>query len=180
MTMELEQLRYPIGRFVPQDSYTPAEIKTNIQIISALPSKFINLLGGWDNDKLNTPYRPDGWTVRQLVHHVADSHMNAYVRFRLALTEDNPVIKPYEEQLWAELPDAKEAQVELSLQLMRYIHLRWVLLLNSMGDTELARTYVHPANNSTNCLDMVIANYAWHSEHHYQQAFQLAARNNWA
>jgi len=180
MTMELEQLRYPIGRFVPQDSYTPAEIKTNIQIISALPSKFINLLGGWDNDKLNTPYRPDGWTVRQLVHHVADSHMNAYVRFRLALTEDNPVIKPYEEQLWAELPDAKEAQVELSLQLMRYIHLRWVLLLNSLGETELARTYVHPSNNCTNRLDMVIANYAWHSEHHYQQAFQLAARNNWA
>jgi len=178
--MELEQLRFPIGRFTPKESYTPAEIKTNIQIISALPSKFINLLGGWDNDKYNTPYRPDGWTVRQLVHHVADSHMNAYTRFRLALTEDNPTIKPYEEALWAELPDAKEAPVELSLQLIRYIHLRWVLLLNSLNDADLARTYIHPANQSVNRLDAVIANYAWHSEHHYQHAFQLAARNNWS
>jgi hypothetical protein len=177
--MDLEQLRYPIGEFKSQDSYTWAEVKSNIQIISALPSKFINLLGGWDDDKLNTPYRPGGWTVRQLVHHVADSHINAYTRCRLALTEDNPVIKPYEEHLWAELPDAKMAQVELSLQLLRYVHLRWVLLLNSMDEKDLARTYVHPATNRTFRLDEVIANYAWHSEHHYQHAYRLAARNNW-
>ena len=177
--MELEQLRYPIGRFTPQDSYTAAEIKTDIQIISALPSKFINLLGVWDEEKISTPYRPDGWTIRQLVHHVADSHINAYTRFRLALTEDNPTIKPYREDLWAELPDAKAAQVELSLQLIRYVHLRWVLLLNSMNETDMARTYVHPEAEKIFRLDTVIANYAWHSEHHYQQAFQLAARNNW-
>jgi len=177
--MDLEQLKYPIGQFQAQEHYTPAEIKSNIQIISALPSKFINLLGGWDDHKYDTPYRPDGWTVRQLIHHVADSHMNAYVRFRLALTEDNPTIKPYEEQLWAELPDAKTAQVELSLQLIRYIHLRWVLLLNSLDDKDLARTYIHPASGKTVRLDTVIANYAWHSEHHYQHAFTLAARNNW-
>lgn len=177
--MDLQQLKYPIGTFQSQEIYTPAEVKSNIQIISALPSKFINLLGGWDDHKYDTPYRPDGWTIRQLVHHVADSHMNAYVRCRLAMTEDNPTIKPYEEQLWAELPDAKAAQVELSLQLLRYIHLRWVLLLNSMDENDLARTYVHPATNRTFRLDEVIANYAWHSEHHYQHAFQLAARNNW-
>jgi hypothetical protein len=177
--MDQEQLRYPIGKFTFQDSYTPAEIKTNIQIISALPSKFINLLGGWTEDQYNTPYRPDGWTIRQLVHHVADSHINAYTRCRLALTEDNPVIKPYEEHLWAELPDAKAAPVELSLQLIRYVHLRWVLLLNSMGETELARTYIHPASGRAFRMDEVIANYAWHSEHHYQHAYQLAARNNW-
>lgn len=177
--MDIEQFKYPIGKFQFQDYYTPAEVKSNIQIISALPSKFINLLGGWDDDKYNTPYRPDGWTIRQLVHHVADSHMNAYVRCRLAMTEDNPVIKPYEEHLWAELPDAKMAQVELSIQLLRYIHLRWVLLLNSMDENDLARTYTHPATGRVFRLDEVIANYAWHSEHHYQHAFQLAARNNW-
>lgn len=177
--MELEHLKYPIGKFHSQPEYSQAEVKTNIQIISALPSKFINLLGNWDSEKLNTPYRPEGWTVRQLVHHVADSHINAYTRCRLALTEDNPVIKPYEEQLWAELPDAKTAPIELSLQLLRYVHLRWVLLLNSMNEADLARTYTHPASQKTYRLDDVIAQYAWHSEHHYQHAFQLAARNNW-
>jgi hypothetical protein len=177
--MDLESLRYPIGLFQAQDSYTPAEVKSNIQIISALPSKFINLLGSWEDDRLNTPYRPGGWTVRQLIHHVADSHINAYTRCRLAMTEDNPVIKPYEEQLWAELPDAKTAQIDLSIQLLRYVHLRWVLLLNSMDENDLARTYVHPATGRVFRLDEVIANYAWHSEHHYQHAFQLALRNNW-
>lgn len=177
--MDLEQLRYPIGQFRSQDSYTLAEVKSNIQIISALPSRFINLLGGWDDEKYNMPYRPDGWTIRQLIHHVADSHINAYTRCRLALTEDNPVIKPYDEEAWAELPDGKAAQVELSLQLMRYVHLRWVLLLNSMQSAELARTYTHPASGRVFRMDEVIANYAWHSEHHYQHAFQLAVRNNW-
>ncbi|MCE6991565.1 YfiT family bacillithiol transferase [Dyadobacter sp. CY323] len=177
--MDIEQLKYPIGKFIHQDSYTPAEVRSNIQIISALPSKFINLLAHWEDDRLNTPYRPDGWTVRQLIHHVADSHINAYTRCRLALTEDNPVIKPYEEQLWAELPDAKTAQIDLSIQLLRYVHLRWVLLLNSMDETDLARTYTHPATGRVFRMDEVIANYAWHSEHHYQHAYQLAARNNW-
>ncbi|GAB2799021.1 bacillithiol transferase BstA [Rhabdobacter roseus] len=177
--MELESLRYPIGRFESQPHYTLEEVKSSIQIISALPSKFINLLGGWGDDRLDTPYRPDGWTVRQLIHHVADSHLNAYQRFRLALTEDNPTIKPYEEARWAELADAKMAQVELSLQLMKYLHLRWTLLLNSLGEAELARTYFHPANERTIRLDEVVAHYAWHSEHHYQHAYQLAERNHW-
>ena len=169
--MDLNELRYPIGEFQSQESYSPSEIRSNIQIISALPSKFINLLGSWDDHKLDTPYRPDGWTVRQLIHHVADSHINAYTRCRLAMTEDNPVIKPYEEQLWADLPDAKTAQVELSL--------RWVLLLNSLDENDLARTYFHPGSQKSFRLDEVIANYAWHSEHHYQHAFRLAQRNNW-
>ncbi|PWJ58200.1 DinB family protein [Dyadobacter jejuensis] len=179
MMMELENLKYPIGRFSPQPSYSESDIRTNIQIISALPSKFINLLGNWNAEKLNTVYRPDGWTVRQVVHHVADSHMNAYTRFRLALTEENPVIKPYEEALWAELPDAKTAPIDLSTQLIRYIHLRWVLLLNSMNAADMARTYTHPEAGKVFRLDEVIAQYAWHSEHHYQQVFHLAARNNW-
>lgn len=179
MSLEPQDLRYPIGRFQRNEHYSVDEVKSNIQIISALPSKFMNLLGGWDDEKLDTPYRPDGWTIRQLVHHMADSHMNAYVRFRLALTEDAPTIKPYKENLWAELPDAKSAQVELSLQLLKYIHLRWVLLMNSMDEADLARTYVHPETGRIYPLSEVIALYAWHSEHHYQQAFALGQRNHW-
>jgi hypothetical protein len=177
--MELDQIRYPIGRFTAHDAYTPEEVKQNIMIISAIPSKFINLLGSWDDHRLDTPYRPDGWTVRQLIHHVTDSHINAYSRVRLALTEDNPTIKPYEEARWAELPDAQTASVELSLQLMKYLHLRWVLLLNSLDSQALARTYHHPATGKTVRMDEYIAMYAWHSEHHYQHAFRLAQRNNW-
>lgn len=179
MNSEPEDLRYPIGRFQKQEHYSADEVKSNIQIISAIPSKFMNLLGGWDEEKLDTPYRPDGWTIRQLVHHMADSHMNAYIRFRLALTEDSPTIKPYKENLWAELPDAKSAQVDLSLQLLKYIHLRWVLLMNSMDEADLARTYVNPDTGRIYPLAEVIALYAWHSEHHYQQAFTLAQRNHW-
>lgn len=177
--MESEDLKFPIGRFSGSKEYSAHEIQSNIQVISAIPSKFINLLGGWDEDRLNTPYRPDGWTVRQLVHHVADSHMNAYVRFRLALTEDSPTIKPYKEAAWAELADAKTAPVDLSLQLMKYIHLRWVLLLNSMSESDWKKTYVHPETKRSVPLYEVVAMYAWHSEHHYQHAFTLAARNQW-
>jgi hypothetical protein len=177
--MELDQLRYPIGRFAAQDAYTPEEVKQNIMVISALPSKFINLLAHWDSDRLDTPYRPDGWTVRQLIHHVTDSHINAYTRLRLALTEENPTIRPYEEARWAELPDAQTASVELSLQLMKYLHLRWVLLLNSLDAQALARTYYHPAAGKTVRMDEYVAMYAWHSDHHYQHAFRLAQRNNW-
>lgn len=177
--MEIEALKYPIGRFKSSDSYPPEEIRTNIQIISALPSKFINLLGGWSEEQYDTRYRPDGWTIRQLIHHVADSHINAYVRCRLALTEDNPTIKPYKEDRWAELPDAKTASVDLSLQLMKNVHLRWVLLMNSMDAADLARTYTHPETGRAVRLDEVIALYAWHSEHHYQHAFTLAEREGW-
>lgn len=176
---DLESLRYPIGHFARSETYSADEVKSNIQIISAIPSKFINLLGSWDEEKLDTTYRPDGWTVRQLVHHVADSHINAYVRFRLALTEDNPTIKPYHEDRWAELPDAKSAPVDLSLQLMKQVHLRWVLLMNSMDADDLARTYHHPDTDRSVPLAEVIAMYAWHSEHHYQQAFSLADRMGW-
>ncbi len=177
--MDSEKLRYPIGRFKAEASYSPAEVKTNIQIISAIPSKFVNLLGSWPDARLDTPDRPEGWTVRQLVHHVADSHINSYCRFRLALTEDNPTIKPYREELWAELPDAMSGPVELSLQLLKFTHYRWVLLLNSLGEEELARTFYNPSSQRTFRLDTAIAMYAWHGEHHYQQVFQLGARSGW-
>ncbi len=177
--MDSEKLKYPIGRFKAEDAYSADEVKTNIQIISAIPSKFVNLLSGWSDNQLDTRYRPEGWTVRQLVHHVADSHLNSYCRFRLALTEENPAIKPYRQDLWAELPDAQSAPAELSLQLLKFVHYRWVLLLNSLGAQELARTFYNPESQKTFRLDTAIAHYAWHGEHHYQQAFQLALRNGW-
>lgn len=177
--MDSESLKYPIGRFQAKSEYSPAEVRTNVQIISAVPSKFVNLLSDWTEHQFDTPYRPDGWTVRQLVHHVADSHINSYCRFRLALTEENPAVKPYKEDLWARLPDAKSGPVELSLQLLKFTHYRWVLLLNSLGEQELARTFHNPESQKTYRLDTAIALYAWHGEHHYQHAYQLARRNNW-
>ena len=177
--MELEFLRYPIGRFKTGVNYTPKQTDDHIQVIRTFPDQLAHLLNNWEEWQLDTPYRPGGWTVRQLVHHLADSHMNAYVRCRLALTEDRPSIKPYEEQLWAELPDARSAPVDLSIQLLKYIHIRWILLLSSLSASDLARTYYHPASQLEFSLKEVIANYAWHSEHHYQHAFQLAERNKW-
>lgn len=177
--MDLEKLKYPIGKFQPNETYSPGEVKTNIQVISAIPSKFVNLLSSWTEQQLDTPYRPEGWTVRQLVHHLADSHINFYTRIRLALTEDNPAVKPYDEKLWAELPDAKSGPVELSLQLLKFTHYRLVLLLNSLGEVELGRTFYNPQSGKTYRLDTAIALYAWHGEHHYQQAYQLATRSGW-
>ncbi len=176
---DLEKLQYPIGRFKAAESYTPGEVKAAIQIISAIPSRFINLLGDWPEGRLDTPYRPGGWTVRQLVHHMADSHINSYCRFRLALTEERPTIQPYDEVQWAELADARSAPVELSLQLLKFLHYRWVVLLNSLDEQDLKRTYFHPVTQKVYRLDTAIALYAWHSEHHYQHVFQLAQRNSW-
>lgn len=174
-----ESLRYPIGQFEYGKIYTPAETKSQIQTISALPSKLFNAVNPLTEAQLDTPYRPGGWTVLQTVHHVADSHMNAYIRFKLALTEENPSIKPYEEALWAELADGKGAPVDWSLQLLKYVHLRWGVLLNSLTDTDLARTYFHPESKRVFGLREVIAMYAWHSEHHYEHINRLCLREGW-
>jgi DinB superfamily len=175
----MQDLRYPIGDFVYGRSYTEVETRAQIMEISALPSKLFNRVNGMTEAQLETPYRPDGWTVRQLVHHIFDSHTNAYTRFKLALTEDNPTIRPYEEQLWAELADGKSAPVDWSLKLLQYLHLRWVVLLNSLTPTDLDRTYYHPGTQKQLTMREVIALYAWHSEHHYEHINQLCVRNGW-
>ncbi len=175
---DLQDLKYPIGDFVYGQTYSAEETKQHIAIIDELPVKLTELVGKWGDDRLDTPYRPEGWTVRQLVHHVADSHMNAYVRTKLALTETNPTISPYEEGKWAKLPDAALA-VAPSLVILKNLHLRWVTVLEALTGTELSRTYFHPGNQRIFDLREVIALYAWHSEHHYQHAFRLAQRNGW-
>ncbi|MEZ4901080.1 MAG: putative metal-dependent hydrolase [Spirosomataceae bacterium] len=175
----MENLKYPIGRFEFGKTYTMAETKSQILTISALPSKLFNIVNVLNEAQLETPYRPEGWTVRQTVNHIADSHLNAFIRFKLALTEDNPTIKPYQEQLWAELADGKTAPVDWSLQLLKYVHLRWIMLLNSLDKSDFQRTYTHPESKRVFTLQEVAALYAWHSEHHYEHIHQLCIREGW-
>lgn len=175
---DLDTLRFPIGKFNPGQPISAEDTRQQIAIIDELPVKLTELVGKWGDDRLDTPYRPEGWTIRQLVHHLADSHMNAYVRTKLALTEDNPTISPYEEGEWAKLPDSA-LDVAPSLVILRNLHLRWVTVLHALTETDLDRTYFHPATQRTFSLRQVIALYAWHSEHHYQHAYRLAQRNGW-
>lgn len=176
---DLEALKYPIGDFAYGQSFTADDTRKHISAIDELPIKLTELVGMWGDERLDTPYRPEGWTVRQLVHHVADSHINAYVRTKLALTETNPTITPYDEGEWAKLPDSILA-IAPSLVLLRNLHQRWVAVLTTLTDDEVSRTYFHPGSQRTFVLREVIAMYAWHGEHHYQHAYRLARRNGWA
>jgi uncharacterized damage-inducible protein DinB len=170
--------RYPIGRFARPAEFTAASRTAAISTIAAAPARFREAVRGFSDAQLDTPYRDDGWTVRQLIHHVADSHMNAYVRVRLALTEESPVIKPYEEQLWAELPDAKTMPVEVSLSLIDGIHERWTALLRTLSPEQWARTLTHPVNGPMT-LDSLTALYAWHSDHHTAHVTELKKSRGW-
>lgn len=170
---------YPIGRFEQDKVYSFANTQAHIQIISALPSKFINVVSGLEESQLETPYRPEGWTVRQTIHHVADSHIHAYMRFKRATTEQNPDVTGYDQDLWANLNDGKSAPVEWSLKFLQYLHLRWVLFMTSLTESDLKRTYYHTGYNRSFTLQEAIALYAWHSEHHYEHINQLCIREGW-
>jgi hypothetical protein len=148
--------------------------------IAAAPAALRAAVAGLSDAQLDTPYRPGGWTVRQVVHHVPDSHLNAYVRIRLALTEDTPTIKPYEEARWAELPDARTLPIEVSLALLEGLHARWVGLLGGLGPADGARQFHHPEHGRLITVDELIAMYAWHGEHHVAHVTSLRARNGWS
>jgi uncharacterized damage-inducible protein DinB len=171
-------LSYPIGKFEWPESVTPEMRSQLIGEIEAAPAWFRAAVQGLTGQQLDTPYRPGGWTVRQVVHHVADSHLNSYIRFRLALTEDQPTIKPYDQTKWAELPDARTAPVETSLQLIESLHQRWVALLRSMSDADFARTFLHPERGVMR-LDLTLAMYAWHGRHHRAHITGLRERMGW-
>ncbi len=175
---DLDGLRYPIGPAPEPGSPAAAAPQTNLATLEALPQKLTRLVQHWPDTRLDTPYRPGGWTARQVVHHLADSHLNAYLRTRLALTEDNPLICPYDEQAWATLPDSA-LPVAPSLALLANLHLRWVRCLAPLGPAQLARTYRHPATQQTYSVADVLAMYAWHGEHHHQHLARLAQRNGW-
>jgi hypothetical protein len=172
---DLEKLRYPVGRL--ERAATPLDRETrerHLQTIEQLPSRMRALVSGLADAQLETPYRPGGWTIRQVVHHVPDSHMNAYIRMKLAVTEDAPAIRTYEEQLWAELPDGKSAPVEMSLALLDALHRRWITFLRALSDTQLQRTFVHPEWGRVP-IDEAIVMYAWHSRHHTAHIEQALA-----
>lgn len=173
-------LRYPIGKFTYDDAMTDARRQDCVARIAAAPSALRAAVAGLTDAQLDTPYRPGGWTVRQLVHHVPDSHLNAYVRIRLALTEDVPTIKPYEEARWAELPDARSLPVEISLALLEALHERWTSLLRGLGPAEGARHFRHPEYDRLWTVDELLAMYAWHGEHHVAHVTGLRARNGWS
>lgn len=175
-----DDLRYPIGNgytfgaIVDENDY-PQLIET----IATAPTLLREAVNGFSDKQLDTPYRPGGWTVRQVVHHLADSHMNAFCRLKLALTEDRPTIKPYEEAEWAKLPDS-EAPVEVSLQLLDALHDRWVRIWRSVAKTDFkSRGFVHPQHKSFVQLDQALQMYAWHCRHHTAHITQLAEREGW-
>ena len=175
---DIQKLRYPIGQFISGQVYTFNQSKEHIAAIAVLPHNLTELVGKWGDSRLDIPYRPDGWTIRQVVHHVVDSHMNAYIRTKLALTEDLPTIKPYEENEWARLADY-QLSIAPSLVILSNLHQRWVAVLDALTEEQLQRQYFHPVSKQQVSLAEMLANYAWHGEHHYQHAYQLALRNHW-
>jgi hypothetical protein len=160
----MKDLQYPIGRFSFPESSTPEERQTWIREIARTPQDLRAAVAGLSEQQLDTPYRPGGWTVRQVVHHIPDSHMNAFVRFKLALTEDQPIIKPYDEARWATLADAA-LPIQPSLDLLDALHVRWVRILESMSGRDYQRTFMHPESGAWR-LDQYLAQYAWHGRHH--------------
>ena len=174
-----ESLRYPIGRFSPPVEVTPTDREKYLTEIERLPSEMRNVVAGLSDEQLDIPYREGGWTIRQVVHHVPDSHVNSYIRYRWTLTENQPTIKAYYEDRWGDLPDAASAPGEPSLQLLEAIHQRWLLLLRAMSDEDYARSFVHPETNKTIRLDTKLALYAWHGKHHVAHIQNLKTRMRW-
>jgi hypothetical protein len=171
--------RYPIGEFTFAGNADPGTRRRDIARLAAVPGLLRAAVGDLEPAQLDTPYRPGGWTVRQVVHHVPDSHLNGYARFRLALTEAGPTIKTYDQSLWAGLPDARAAPPEPSLVLLDALHRRWVLLLEALGARDWERTYHHPDQGRAISLDEGLALYAWHGEHHTAHIAALRRRMGW-
>jgi len=164
--LELELLKYPIGKFQKPERITLETVGRWIDEIEHLPHQLRKVVQDLKEEQLNTAYRPGGWTIRQVVHHLPDSHINSYIRFRWTLTEEKPTIKPYFEEKWAELDDAKYGNIEISLILLEAVHIRWSLLLRSLKVEELHRSFIHPDSGSEVRLDENIGIYAWHGKHH--------------
>lgn len=177
--MELEKLQYPIGKYICPDVISEEVLSEWIEDISNFPSRIKNAVNNLSDEQLDTPYREGGWSVRQVVHHCADSHINAFMRFKLTLTEKNPTIKPYIQDRWVELPDSKSAPIESSLKMLDGIHERWTILLNSLSDVDLKKTFSHPEHGREFRLDDTIGNYAWHCNHHLAHITTLKNRMNW-
>lgn len=174
----MEELRYPVGKYEPQP-FSQDQLKQWLIDIQFLPQHLENAVLNLDEQQLSTSYRPGGWTLRQVVHHVADSHANAYIRFKLGLTEDNPTIKPYDENAWAKMNDTVVVPVNVSLTLLHALHIRWVEVLKAIQPEEWERTVVHPEHGRQMTLWYLLGMYAWHGRHHTAHVTSLRERMGW-
>lgn len=179
MNQDIEQLKYPIGKFQAKAEINEDDIRQWIAEIVELPQRLQKAVAGLNDAQLDTPYRPGGWTLRQVVHHLVDSHMNAYIRFKLAVTEENPHIRPYEESLWAECEDGKFAPIAPSLLLLDALHQRWVVFLQTLKFSDFERSYFHPEHQKSFTLGFALGLYAWHSAHHLAHITQTQKQHNW-
>ncbi|MEH6407379.1 MAG: putative metal-dependent hydrolase [Leeuwenhoekiella sp.] len=164
--IDFEKLRYPIGKFLRPEKYNQKQIEKWIFELESFPLQIKLLVNDLSTEKLNWKYRPGGWTINQIIHHCADSHMNSFMRFKLSLTEDKPVIKPYFEDRWAELPDSLDSDPAQSIKILEGLHARWGLLLKSLNPADLSKEFIHPEHNKTVTLSENIGIYAWHCNHH--------------
>ena len=177
--MNLEKLKFPIGKFEKPENITKEILSLWIDNITTLPSRLKNEVDSLSDFQLDTPYRPDGWTIRQVIHHCADSHINSFIRLKLALTEENPTIKPYYEERWAELVDSKDFPIASSLKILEGIHYRWIAILNQLTEIDLEKTFTHPEHQKTITILENIGFYAWHGNHHLAHITILKKINNW-
>lgn len=175
----LEDLRYPIGHFKCPEHITASQIEDWIQVLKTFPERLEAVVRDLTNEQLDTRYRPNGWTVRQLVHHLADSHHNSYTRFKWALTEDSPVIKAYEEKEWSDLLDARTAPIAISINYLKALHGKLVFVLSGLSEVQLTRCFLHPSDNSKVSISENIGKYAWHGDHHLAHIQNLMRREGW-
>ena len=176
---ELEKLRYPIGKFVRPEFIDEDLIREWIDALEEFPAKLRALVSGMSDDQLETTYRPGGWRIRQLIHHIADSHHNSYIRFKWGLTEDKPLIKVYDEKKWAALHDSRKAPITLSLDHLQSVHSKLVYLLRGLERKELQREFIHPDGQVVTSLEENIGRYVWHGNHHYAHIANLVEREGW-
>ena len=179
-TIDLEKLKYPIGKFKKPEIITDRIVNEGIDELEIFPEKLETLVKGLNEEQLNAPYRPEGWTVRQVVHHIADSHHHSYTRFKWALTENKAVIKAYQEKDWSDLFDARTAPIQLSLDYLKALHTKMVYLLRGLSEADLEKCYTHPDDMSEVSVKENICKYVWHGNHHYTHISNLLIRKGWA
>lgn len=177
--LDLEKLKYPIGKFIAPTEYSSEYISNKIQEIESFPERLKKEIIHLTDQQLDTPYRPNGWTVRQLIHHCAESHMNCFIRIKWALTENNPVIKAYDEVLWAELSDNLKMPISPSLNLLEGLHTRLAFIMRNLSPADLEKAFIHPENNSEYSIKQIIGTYAWHGNHHLAHITNLKTYKNW-
>ena len=177
--LELEKLRYPIGKFSAPDIYSNEYLSNKIAEIESFPEKLKKEVSQLNNEQLDTTYRPDGWTIRQVIHHCADSHINCFVRIKWALTEEKPIIKFYHEDLWGELSDNRTMPIEPTLSLLEGLHFRLAYLMRNLSQNDLKKSFIHPEHSREFKIEEIIGTYAWHGNHHLAHITELKKRKAW-